>query len=71
MLLSTVEVQKLYEGKRPVTVSKKSDMQDLLPYIPPVDHDFFNALETAECAEDVGPLYVGEEGDNEENNEDK
>lgn len=62
-LLNTIEVHKLYEGKRPVTAAKKNDMQDLLPYIPSVAHDFFNTLETAQDAEDVGPLAaVDEEG---------
>lgn len=44
--LGSLVLEKLYNGKRPVTTAKKSDMLNLLPYIPSVAHDFFNKLET-------------------------
>lgn len=42
--LGLVTLEPLYSGKRPVTSAKKSDMLDLLPFIPPVKHGFFNNL---------------------------
>ena len=67
--LSNVPVEKLYTSKRPVSMLKKQDMLDLLAFIPPVYHDFFNNLKTIENPEeDIGPLAY-EEPQTVENNE--
>lgn len=58
---SLIKQRKLYNASRPVTVQKKRDMLDLLPYIPPVHHDFFNNLKTANDLEDIGPLEIVED----------
>lgn len=67
--LSYVPVEKLYTSKRPVSMLKKQDMLDLLAFIPPVYHGFFNNLKTTENPEeDIGPLAY-EEPQIVENNE--
>lgn len=64
--LYNINVDKLYTNARPVTKEKKRDMLDLLPFIPPVHHNYFKELITSENAEDVGPLQVrGEDSNNE------
>lgn len=57
---------RLYRGLRPVTKEKKRDMMDLLPYIPPVHHNYFHSLVTSEDAADVGPLMELDEDDPDE-----
>ncbi|KAG8279113.1 hypothetical protein J6590_003918 [Homalodisca vitripennis] len=50
--LGNVLMEPLYSNPREVTVSKKKDMMDLLPYIPPIHHGFFMNLVTAsQCDE--------------------
>ncbi|CAI6352883.1 unnamed protein product [Macrosiphum euphorbiae] len=39
--LGLVSTPNLYQRPRPVTHAKQKDMFDLLPYIPPIYHDFF------------------------------
>ena len=34
----------LYHHTRPITSQKDNDMMDLLPYILPIDHDYFKKL---------------------------
>ncbi len=62
--LANVSQDVLYPRGRPVTEAKKKDMLDLLPYIPPVKHDFFVSLRTTidegEELVDVGPLEIVE-----------
>ena len=47
----------LYPTGRPIEKLKYKDLQCLLPYIPPVCHDFYTTLKTNEQAEDddIGP----------------
>lgn len=54
--LANVPQEKLYRGPRSVTEEKKKDMADLLPFIPPVYHDYFKSLQTSDDAVDIGPL---------------
>lgn len=55
--LANVEMEPLYTTARPVTKEKRKDMQDLLTYIPPVHHAFFQNLTVMEDADDdIGPL---------------
>lgn len=63
--LNAVPEEKLYSSERPVSTLKKQDMLDLLKFIPPVYHDFFNNLKTTENQDDeVGPLpYIEPETD--------
>ena len=42
--LKNVKQELLYPNRRPITLAKKKDMNDLLPYIPPVHHHFFRNL---------------------------
>jgi hypothetical protein len=51
---------RLYVGQRPVTALKKRDMMDLLPYIPPVHHGFFERLKVDTAIDDQGPLSSDE-----------
>lgn len=44
-----------YPFGRPVTASKKKDMEDLLQFIPPIHHPFFMGLRTTETPEEVVP----------------
>lgn len=57
-----IKQRKLYTALRPVTAAKKEDMLNLLAYVPPIHHEFFNNLKTANV-EDMGPLEVIEEDD--------
>ena len=65
--LANISQDLLYPRGRPVTESKKKDMMDLLPHIPPIKHDFFLSLRTSLDREvdDVGPLEIVEEVDSE------
>lgn len=54
--LDNVPLEKLYDGPRPVTKAKYRDMQDLLPFIPPVSHGFFKSLKASDKTEEIGPL---------------
>lgn len=58
--LSNIVLDHLYAGPRPVTPAKKKDMLDLLPFIPPVSHGFFQSLQTSSNVRDIGPLEDGE-----------
>lgn len=60
-LLSNIPTTDLYSETRPVTAAKKKDMLDLLPYIPPIHHDFFRNLSTAPNTNDTTPLMDIEE----------
>lgn len=51
--LGLVAIEPLYPGPRPVTAAKKRDMMDLLPYIPPINHEFFTALTDSASVDDV------------------
>lgn len=42
--LSSVKQELLYPHRRPISLAKKKDMEDLLPYIPPIHHQFFKNL---------------------------
>lgn len=44
--LTNVVQQPLYHTRRTVTAAKKKDMMDLLPYIPPVHHNFYKNFPT-------------------------
>lgn len=59
--LSSIPMDKLYDGVRPVTKAKKKDMMDLLPYIPPISQEFFLQLQTSDTVEDIGPLAEADE----------
>lgn len=66
--LKNVPQVKLYQTSRPVGELKKQDMIDLLPFIPPIHHNFFLNLNIAEpenVEEDVGPLPAHLEENNE------
>lgn len=63
--LAKIPMTNLYSGPRPVTTAKKRDMQDLLPFIPPIHHNYFENLVTSETEVDIGPL----DGDPTENEE--
>lgn len=55
--LGLASTPNLYQRPRPVTHAKKKDMFDLLPYIPPIYHDFFQNLSVNNSNdEDIGPL---------------
>lgn len=57
--LGRIAMENLYHGPRPVTKEKKRDMLDLLPYIPPINHAYFQGLTTAEATvDDAGLLDV-------------
>lgn len=66
-LLKNIEQGYLYNGPRSVTTIKKQDMCDLLPFIPPIHHDYFRNLHTPsdETFDDPGPLTDHEEDVNE------
>lgn len=57
-LFSKISTTDLYSGIRTVTAAKKKDMLDLLPYIPPIHHEFFMNLSTTSDQEgnDATPL---------------
>lgn len=38
--LGLISLDRLYQHPRPVAPVKKKDMLDILPYIPPIYHDF-------------------------------
>ncbi|CAG4956555.1 unnamed protein product [Parnassius apollo] len=42
--LCNIQQGPLYPSRRPVTIAKKKDMLDLLPYIPPIYHQFYKNL---------------------------
>lgn len=44
----------LYPRGRPVTKAKKQDLIDLLPFIPPICHDFYKNLKSSQEADDFG-----------------
>uniref|UniRef100_A0A6P7G5Z7 Uncharacterized protein LOC114338079 n=1 Tax=Diabrotica virgifera virgifera TaxID=50390 RepID=A0A6P7G5Z7_DIAVI len=56
--LPNIDQPKLYSGPRPVTKEKKKDMKDLFPFIRPIHHPYFENLFTSEDAQDIGPLQV-------------
>lgn len=57
LALNRVDMEMLYQQPRKITKEKKKDMLDLLPYIPPVHHPFFQNLVTDDnVEEDIGPL---------------
>lgn len=58
---SKIKQRRLYSAPRPVTLAKKNDLIDLLPYIPPVNHEFFTSLKTSKEVDDTGPLESYEE----------
>ena len=53
-------LQNLYTAPRPTHINKKKDMEDLLPFIPPVKHTFFTNLATPN-AEEERPLSGSED----------
>ncbi|XP_076660862.1 uncharacterized protein LOC143364351 isoform X2 [Halictus rubicundus] len=57
--LKNITQENLYPSVRPVSEAKKKDMIDLLKFIPPVHHAFFQALKTSTIEE------TGEESSNE------
>ena len=61
--LANIPGTKLYHGSRPVTKEKQQDMQDLLPYIPPINHEYYKNLRTTDSAEDVGPFDADDTSD--------
>lgn len=59
--LRCIGQENLYKAPRPVTQVKKKDMIDLLPYIPPIHHNYFQNLsiinaDVPDEEEDEGPL---------------
>nr|CAD7398790.1 unnamed protein product [Timema cristinae] len=44
---------RLYNGSKTLTAAKKKDILDLLPYIPPINHDFFDNLRIDTAVEDL------------------
>lgn len=68
-LLKNIEQGLLYDQSRPVTIAKKRDMNDLLPFIPPINHEYFRNLETDADGYDPGPLIDYEE-DNQDDPDD-
>lgn len=58
--LGLIDLENLYPAPRPVAKEKKRDMLDLLPYIPPINHAYFQGLITVETTEidDTGPLEI-------------
>jgi len=42
--LGRVDLLPLYDGPRPISAPKYRDLQELLSYVPPVHHAFFNGL---------------------------
>lgn len=42
--LNNIHQDPLYRSRRPVKIAKKKDMLDLLPYIPPIYHQFYQNL---------------------------
>jgi hypothetical protein len=62
--LGLIEQPCLYEAPLPVTNEKKQNMMELLAYIPPLYHDFYQSLITSNNIEDIGPLeeVINEEG---------
>lgn len=67
--LGSVSMDPLYPGQRPVTLAKKRDMLDLLPYIPPINHVFFTSLTTDVDTNEENPIIdrnsSGSESDDE------
>ncbi|KAL7635312.1 UNVERIFIED_CONTAM: hypothetical protein RMT77_014379 [Armadillidium vulgare] len=43
-----IALKPLYQNARPITYEKYKDMKQLLPYIPPVHHAYFETLPHAE-----------------------
>lgn len=68
--LPRVNITKLYQNPRPVTEAKKKDMLDLLQFIPPIHHQFYNNLQVSNTiTEYIGPLevvYIEEDEEEEE-----
>ena len=56
--LANIPQTKLYRGLRTVTKEKKKDMEDLLPFIPPVHHYYFESLLTSDDAEDLSLIHI-------------
>lgn len=57
IIIEKVELPQLYNGPRPITKAKKKDMLDLLLFIPPVYHAYFQELLIDESLNnDIGPL---------------
>ena len=54
-------LQNLYTAPRPTHINKKKDMEDSLPFIPPVKHTFFTNLLATPNAEEVRPLSGSED----------
>lgn len=55
--LGILQLSRMYNGQRPVSSAKKRDMLDLLPYIPPIHHGFFNSLiSEGEAADEENPI---------------
>ncbi|KYN15185.1 hypothetical protein ALC57_12595 [Trachymyrmex cornetzi] len=50
--LKNIEQENLYPSVRPISAAKKKDMLDLLKFIPPIHHTFFQQLKTIETVED-------------------
>ncbi|KAJ4442881.1 hypothetical protein ANN_04474 [Periplaneta americana] len=48
--------RQLFKVCTPVTAQKKRDILDLLPFIPPVHHEFFTSLKTTPDADELGTL---------------
>lgn len=54
---STIKQRRLYNARCPVTVAKRNDLLDLLPYIPPIHLELFTSLKTSQDNdEESGPL---------------
>jgi hypothetical protein len=60
-----IQLQKLYTAPRPTHINKKKDMEDLLPFIPPVKHTFFTNLLVTPNAEEERPVSGSEDDDDE------
>jgi len=50
--LKTIQQENLYPSVRPVSAAKKKDMLDMLKFIPPIHHRFFQELKTSATEED-------------------
>lgn len=55
----------LYPNCRPISVSKKNDMLDLLPYIPPIHHGYFRTLTVAVATRSSNACETQDDDNNE------
>ena len=49
--LGRTPLPELYPGKRQISVKKLADLKELLQFIPPIHHEFYQSLEDATTVE--------------------